>query len=195
MLKTSCNCLADLFPKCSKSKQFLPPTKAVFRGFLCIFCCCNFSFTKGKQNQAKLKRDQFYQLCVFHNYIQSILWTYFAVKCNRLWQGIPIPWPSHTHMYATYAHTHKHICMHTLTNTPACTHSHRPMFGHTLWSSSNKLVKIPKHNFKPFGAHLFSFFAPSVWNSLPASLQNLPSVSEVQNPAQDFLPRQAFPQV
>ena len=38
----------------------------------------------------------------------------------------------------------------------------------------NTLEKIPKRNMKSWGEHFFSFTAPSVWNSLPSSLWNLP---------------------
>ena len=47
----------------------------------------------------------------------------------------------------------------------------------TLPSSSEKLLKISKRNLKSFGEFSFSFIAPSVWNSLPASLWNLPTLS------------------
>ena len=43
-----------------------------------------------------------------------------------------------------------------------------------LRSSNEKLLKIPKRNLKSIGNLCFSFIAPTVWNSLPASLQNLP---------------------
>ena len=48
---------------------------------------------------------------------------------------------------------------------------------HTLGSSSKKLLKIPKSNLKSFGLRSFSFIGPFVWNSLPASLQNLPTLN------------------
>ena len=54
-----------------------------------------------------------------------------------------------------------------------------------FWSSCEKVLKIPKHNLTSFGQYSFSFIAPSVWNLLPASLQNVPTVW-IQNPAQDF---------
>ena len=54
-----------------------------------------------------------------------------------------------------------------------------------FWLSSEKVLKIPKHNLTSFGQCSFSFTAPSVWNLLPANLQNVPTVW-IQNPAQDF---------
>ena len=47
----------------------------------------------------------------------------------------------------------------------------------TLWSSSEKLLKIPKHSLKSVGDRSFSFITLSVWHSLPASLWNLPTLS------------------
>ena len=47
----------------------------------------------------------------------------------------------------------------------------------TLRSSTQKLLKIPIRNLKTAGNHFFSFVAPSVWNSLPASLQNVSTLS------------------
>ena len=40
-----------------------------------------------------------------------------------------------------------------------------------------KLLKIPKQNLKSFGERSFSFMAPSLRNSLPADLRNLPPLS------------------
>ena len=56
-------------------------------------------------------------------------------------------------------------------------------------------MKIPKHNFKSVNEHRFSFFAPSVWNSLVASLLNLPIVSEFKAQLKTVRLRQAFPQI
>ena len=64
-----------------------------------------------------------------------------------------------------------------------CTHQ----TSRTLQPSSEKLMKIPNCNLKSFGEHSkhsFSFIAPSVWNSLPASLWSLPTLSEFKT--QDF---------
>ena len=61
-------------------------------------------------------------------------------------------------------------------------------FGYALHTSNTTrpptlkrdALKIPKCNLKSLGQHSFSFIAPSVWNPLPASLRNLPTLSEFE---------------
>ncbi|WP_419600785.1 reverse transcriptase domain-containing protein [Thiolapillus sp.] len=65
----------------------------------------------------------------------------------------------------------------------------------SLRSSKEKLLKIPKRNLKSFGERSFSFMAPSVWNSLPADLRNLPTLSQFKSNLKTFLFTQAFPQI
>ena len=48
----------------------------------------------------------------------------------------------------------------------------------TLRSSNEKLLKIPRCCLKSAGESSFSFITPSVWTSLPASLRNLPTLTE-----------------
>ena len=48
----------------------------------------------------------------------------------------------------------------------------------TLRSSNEKLLKIPKRNRKSVGDHSSDFIASTVWNSLPASVRNLPTLSD-----------------
>ena len=62
----------------------------------------------------------------------------------------------------------------------------------TLRSSNEKLLKIPKRNLKSVGYRSFSFIAPTVWNSLPASLRNLPTLSDFKAQLKTFLFQQAF---
>ena len=64
----------------------------------------------------------------------------------------------------------------------------------TLWSSSQMLLKIPKHNFISFGDHSFGFDASSVRNALPASLQKKKKEphSEFKTQLKTVLFRQAF---
>ena len=50
-----------------------------------------------------------------------------------------------------------------------------------LRSSNENLLKIPKRNLKSFGQHSFSFMAPSLWNSLPATLRNVPTLSQFKS--------------
>ena len=49
-----------------------------------------------------------------------------------------------------------------------------------LWSNE-KLLKIPKQNLKSSGQRSFSFMAPSLWNSLPATLRNVPTLSQFKS--------------
>ena len=65
----------------------------------------------------------------------------------------------------------------------------------SLRSSKEKLLKIPKRNLKSFGERSFSFMAPSVWNSLPADLRNLPTLSQFKSNLKTFLFTHAFPQI
>ena len=65
----------------------------------------------------------------------------------------------------------------------------------SLRSSKEKLLKIPKRNLKPFEESSFSFMAPSIWNSLPSDLRNLPTLSQFKSNLKTFLFTQAFPQI
>ena len=62
----------------------------------------------------------------------------------------------------------------------------------SLRSSNEKLLKIPKRNLKSFGQRSFSFsafMAPSLWNSLPATLRNVPTLSQFTSQLHSCLPR------
>ena len=59
-------------------------------------------------------------------------------------------------------------------------------------SSNEKLLNIPKRNLKSFGQRSFSFMAPSLWNSLPATLKNVPTLSQFKSQLKTFLFAQAF---
>ena len=65
----------------------------------------------------------------------------------------------------------------------------------SLRSSKEKLLKIPKQNLKSFGERSFSFVAPTVWNSLPADLRNLPTLSQFKSNLKTFLFTRAFLQI
>ena len=56
------------------------------------------------------------------------------------------------------------------------------------------LLKIPKRKLRSFTQHSFSFLAPSLWNSLPATLRNVPTLSQFQSHLKTFLFAQAFQQ-
>ena len=47
---------------------------------------------------------------------------------------------------------------------------------HSLCSSTESLLKIPKTNLKTFSERSFGYIAPTVWNSLPADLRASPSL-------------------
>ena len=61
-----------------------------------------------------------------------------------------------------------------------------------LRSSNEKLLKIPKRNLRSFGQCSFSFMAPTLWNSLPATLRNVPTLSQFKSQLKTFLFAQAF---
>ena len=46
----------------------------------------------------------------------------------------------------------------------------------SLRSNNEKLLKIPHYNLKSSGFRSFRFQAPHLWNSLPSSLRNTPSL-------------------
>ena len=62
----------------------------------------------------------------------------------------------------------------------------------SLRSSNESLLKIPKRKLKSFGQCSFSFMAPSLWNSLPATLKNVPILSLFKSHLKTFLFAQAF---
>ena len=62
-------------------------------------------------------------------------------------------------------------------------------------SSKEKLFKIPMQNLNSFVERSFSFMAPSVWNSVPADLRNLPTLSQFKSNLKTFPFAQAFPQI
>ena len=64
----------------------------------------------------------------------------------------------------------------------------------SLRSSNEKLLKIPKRKLKSFGQRSFSFMAPSLWNTLPATLRNVPTLSQFKSHLKAFLFAQAFQQ-
>ena len=65
----------------------------------------------------------------------------------------------------------------------------------TLQSSNEELLKIPKRSLKSVGERSFGFIAPTVWNSLSASLRNLPTLSDFKAQLKTFLFQQAFSQI
>ena len=57
----------------------------------------------------------------------------------------------------------------------------------TLRSSAEKLLKLPKFNLKSIGERSFSFQAPKVWNSLPSSLRDSPTLPQFKRDLKTFL--------
>ena len=62
----------------------------------------------------------------------------------------------------------------------------------SLRSADEKLLKIPRFNLKTYGARSFSYNASSVWNSLPLSLRNSPSLPQFRSALKTHLFRLAF---
>ena len=69
-----------------------------------------------------------------------------------------------------------------------CTHE----TSRALRSSSQRLLKIPKRNLKTVGDRSFGFVAPSLWNSLPVSLRNVPTLSTFRAHLKTYLFSLAF---
>ena len=92
---------------------------------------------------------------------------------------------------ATLAHRPFEVSLPLYLSSSLCTYEP----SRCLRSSKEKLLKIPKGNLKSFGECSFSFMAPSVWNSLPADLRNLPTLCQFKSNLKTFLFTQAFPQI
>ena len=92
---------------------------------------------------------------------------------------------------ATLAYRHFDGTLPSYLSASLCTYQ----TSRTLRSSSEKLLKIRKRNLKSVGNRSFSFIAPTVWNSLPASLRNLPTLYDFKAQLKTFLLQQAFPQI
>ena len=84
---------------------------------------------------------------------------------------------------ATLAYSHYDGTLPSYLSASLCTYQ----TSRTLRSSNEKLLKIRKCNFKSVGDRSFSFIAPTVWNSLPVSLRNLPTLSDFQAQLKTFL--------
>ena len=62
----------------------------------------------------------------------------------------------------------------------------------SLRSSHEKLLKVPKTNFKTFGQRSFSFLAPTIWNSVPLHIRNAPSLSRFKSQLKTHLFQLAY---
>ena len=62
----------------------------------------------------------------------------------------------------------------------------------SLRSSNERLLKVPKRALKTVGERSFSFLAPSIWNSLPASVRSQSSLAQFKSVLKTHLFNQAF---
>ena len=62
----------------------------------------------------------------------------------------------------------------------------------SLRSSNERLLKVPKRTLKTVGERSFSFLAPTVWNSLPASVRNQSNLAEFKSTLKTHFFSQAF---
>ena len=69
-------------------------------------------------------------------------------------------------------------------------HTYQP--SRSLRSCNEKLLRIPKRTLKTAGQRSFSFLAPSVWNSLPASVRNQSGLVQFKSALKSHLFGQAF---
>ena len=69
---------------------------------------------------------------------------------------------------------------------------HTYQLARSLRSSSEKLLKTPRINLKSAGT-LFRYAASDVWNSLPNSIRNVPTLAAFIRQLKTHLFRQAFP--
>ena len=92
------------------------------------------------------------------------------------------------HEIATLAYRHFEGSLPPYLSSSLCTYEP----SRSLRSSNEKLLKIPKRNLKSFGQRSFSFMAPSLWNSLPTTLRNVPTLSQFKSQLKTFLFAQAF---
>ena len=75
------------------------------------------------------------------------------------------------------------LCFHAITSTPAylsdLLHLYSPSW--SLRSSADThVLKIPFCDCKTKGDHAFSFFGPSVWNSLPLHIRNATTIDTIK---------------
>jgi len=62
----------------------------------------------------------------------------------------------------------------------------------TLQSSSSFRLSVPRYNFE-FGSHTFRISAPKVWNLLPASIRNSPSLPTFRRHLKTHYFQSAYP--
>ena len=119
-------------------------------------------------------------------------------QCRITWQGLWLKKEERSHNTASQGNslaTHKiplpvqdcDSCLlpfwRIFTSLPLCTYK----LSCFLQCSHEKLLKIPKQSLKSFGQYSFSFMVPSVWNSLQATLRNVPTLSQFKSHLKTFL--------
>ena len=62
-----------------------------------------------------------------------------------------------------------------------------------LRSASQKILDPPTMNMKTVGERSFSFMAPSIWNDLPTSIRNTPTLTAFKSKLKTHLFKKAFP--
>ena len=70
-------------------------------------------------------------------------------------------------------------------------HAYQP--ARSLHTSSEKLLKTPQVNLKSAGECSFRYAASAVWNSLPNSIRNTPTLAVFKRQLKTHVFRQAFP--
>ena len=123
-----------------------------------------------KKKEKKRKRDHVTPL------LQELHWLPVKFRCQ--------------YKIGTLAYRHFEGSLPPYLSSSLCTYEP----SRSLRSSKEKLLKIHKRNLKSFGERSFSFMAPSVWNSLPADLRNLPTLSHFKSDLKPLF-AQAFPQI
>ena len=125
----------------------------------------------SKKKKKKRKRDHVTPL------LQELHWLPVKFRCQ--------------YKIGTLAYRHFEGSLPPYLSSSLCTYEP----SRSLRSFKEKLLKIPERNLKSFGERSFSFMAPSVWNSLPGDLRNLPTLSQFKSNLKTFLFTQAFPQI
>ena len=69
---------------------------------------------------------------------------------------------------------------------------HNSIVAYSVQNSNQKLLKIPKQNLKSLRERCFGYTAPSVLESMPATLRNVPTLSQFKSDFKTFLFAQAL---
>ena len=97
------------------------------------------------------------------------LWLEIEVQHDSFWNWLPVK-SCCEYKIATFDFRHFDGTLPPYRSASLCTYQ----TSRTLWSSSEKLLKIPKNNLKSVGERSFSFIASSVRYSLPCQFAGSP---------------------